>query len=336
MSNVAGEIYFIAEEPSITAPPVRVKIGLVRESQKRDSRDRRSDHQTGNPRRLILLEAIQTARVSKVENSLHQRLASRRGLGEWFELSEAELNTAVETCRELAEQQAVHLPVIRLADTMRGASRNDTMINTTDEINRWHLAHQVATASVHVFKNLKKSYSDLVKAAHADEINVDEFAKVSQVEMSCSSWFKEFHPAEYEASKQGAKSVKFSPQKLEAEPALEADQRSLCEEFQERLTGWSPGVGFTELHRLYLESLLPMQIWKEELELATAYLKYFCDQNRGINEVCEWKPISSRKFSKSIAEEKFPQLVEMYASAELSSGPRITLRGGDESEDSDD
>ena len=336
MSNVAGEIYFIAEEPSMSAPPVRVKIGLVRESQKRDSRDRRSDHQTGNPRRLILLEAIHTARVSKVENSLHKRLASRRGLGEWFELSEAELKAALETCRELAEQQAVHLPVIRLAGTMRGTSRNDTVIATNDKINNWHLTHQVATASLSVFKNLKNSYSALVKAAQADGVDVDEFAKVSQVQMSCSSWFKEFHPAEYEASKQAAKSVKFSPQSLKAEPALEADEKSLCKEFEARLTEWSPGVGFTELHRLYLELLLPMQIWKEELELATAYLKFFCDQNRGIHEVCEWKPMSSRKFSRGIAEDRYPQLVELYAAAELPSSPGVTLRGGDESEESDD
>lgn len=336
MSNVAGEIYFIAEEPSMSTPSVRVKIGLVRESQKRDSNDRRSDHQTGNPRRLVLLEAIQTARVSKVENSLHQRLASRRGLGEWFELSDPELKAAVETCRELAEQQAIHLPVIRLADSMRGTSRNDTMIETTDEINKWHLAHQVATASLSVFKNLKKSYSALVKAAHADNVNIDEFANVSQVQMPCSSWFKQFHPAEFDASKYSAKSVKFSPRPLKVGSALEPDERALCDEFGNKLSAWSLGAGFAELHRFYLESLLPMQIWKEELELATAYLKFFCDQNRGIHEVCEWKPMSSRKFSRGIAEDKYPQLVELYASAELPSSPRITLRGGDESEDSDD
>ena len=92
MSNIAGEIYFIAEESSVSAPPVRVKIGLVRESaNSRDSRDRLLDHQTGNPRNLVLLEAIKTARVSQVENSLHQRYASQRGIGEWFELTKPEL-----------------------------------------------------------------------------------------------------------------------------------------------------------------------------------------------------------------------------------------------------
>ena len=85
MSNIAGEIYFIAEEPSVSAPPVRVKIGLVRESKSgRDSQDRLLDHQTGNPRRLVLLEAIQIARVSKVEtrytNALRATGALENGL----------------------------------------------------------------------------------------------------------------------------------------------------------------------------------------------------------------------------------------------------------------
>jgi hypothetical protein len=336
MSNIAGEIYFIAEEPSVSAPPVRVKIGLVRESKNRDSHDRRSDHQTGNPRRLVLLEAIQTARVSKVENSLHQRFAGRRGIGEWFELSEAELSSAIEKCRELAAQQAVHLPVIRQAERMRGAQRNDVMISATEEINEWHRAHQVAKASESVFNALKKSYSDLIKTAHGASADINEYAVVSEVHTSLSTWLKENHPTEHEASKKESRSVKFLPKPLKVDASLESNEAELCKELEVKLAEWTVGGDFSSLHGLYLETLRPKQIWKEERELATAYLKVFCGQARGIDSVCEWKPSSSRTFSKGIAEEQYPQLIELFAMYDGPSSMRITLRGGDESEDSED
>ena len=336
MSNIAGEIYFIAEEPSVSTPPVRVKIGLVRESKNRDSRDRRSDHQTGNPRRLVLLEAIQTARVSKVENSLHQRFAGRRGIGEWFELSEMELSAAIEKCRELAAQQAVHLPIIRQAEKLRGAQRNDVMISATEEINEWHRTHQVAKASESVFKTLKKSYSDLIRSAHGAGVDISEYAVVSEVQILLSAWIKENHPAVYEASKKESQSVKFLPKPLKVDASLEANEAALCKEFEAKLAEWSIGGDFSSLHGLYLETLRFKQIWEEERELATAYLKVFCGQDRGIDSVCEWKPSSSRKFSKSIAEEHYPQLIELFAMHDGPSSTRITLRGGDESEDSED
>ena len=172
MSNIAGEIYFIAEEPSVSTPPVRVKIGLVRESKKnRDSRDRLLDHQTGNPRSLVLLEAIKTARVSQVENSLHQRYASRRGIGEWFELTKPELTLAIAECHELAEQQSVHLPVIRKAESLKYALRNGVVIAASDESTEWHNRQQVAKASEELAEEFRTRLAEWNLEVGFDELH---------------------------------------------------------------------------------------------------------------------------------------------------------------------
>ena len=57
MSYNSGEIYFIREQAHSTSDltPL-VKIGLVREHGGRSSHERVQEHQTGNPRTLVLID----------------------------------------------------------------------------------------------------------------------------------------------------------------------------------------------------------------------------------------------------------------------------------------
>jgi len=334
MSNIAGEIYFIAEEPSVSAPPVRVKIGLVRESKSgRDSQDRLLDHQTGNPRKLKLLEVVETARVSRVENSLHQRYAGQRGIGEWFELTKSELNLVVAECRELAEQQSVHLPVIRKAESLKYALRNGVVIAASDESTEWHNRQQVAKASESVFSKLKSEYKKKIVSAHEAGLDVSKYAAVSQARLPLSSWLLAHHKDAYEACKRPSRSESFKPKDTEFDVALDPSQMELAEEFRTRLAEWNLEVGFDELHRLHLETRRPNSIWEEEKDLATAYLKVLCGYNQGIEGICEWKSSVSRKFSAEIAEEKIPELVDAHEVIEVFGNPSYRLRSGDDTGD---
>ncbi len=60
-----GEIYFIREQDVLTKEiSDYVKVGLVREGEDRDSDERASEHQTGNPRELSVYKVVKTAAVS--------------------------------------------------------------------------------------------------------------------------------------------------------------------------------------------------------------------------------------------------------------------------------
>ena len=67
-----------------------VKIGLVKGNDDgRSSFERRKEHQTGNPREIIVEAEVKThAQVSTLESLIHQRLAKYRIHGEWFNYGE--------------------------------------------------------------------------------------------------------------------------------------------------------------------------------------------------------------------------------------------------------
>ena len=326
MSNASGEIYFIAEEPSVGTPLVRVKIGLVRASQNRDSRDRRTDHQTGNPRRLVLIDVIKTARVSMVENSLHQRYAHSRGIGEWFELTSEELASAIQTCRELASLQQKYLPILQAADQIRHTNRNESSINATREVIEWHRQHQIAKASEAIFSALKRAYVDRIKEGHALGIDIAEWAVVSVPRMPFGIWLKKNHPDVYEACKRPSHTTSFTPKPLRIEPVLTPSDAELCQELGARIAEWLPAKGFDNIHQLFLETLRPKQIWEEEKELALAHLKVACGTNSAIREVCEWKRVEKPVFSKDIAESQHPEILDQFADFGGFTSPVFRLR----------
>lgn len=333
MSNMAGEIYFIAEEPSMSTPPVRVKIGLVRESKSgRDSQDRLLDHQTGNPRKLKLLEVVETARVSRVENSLHQRYAGRRGIGEWFELSDSDLQAAIAECRDLAAQQAVHLPVIREADAMKGLVRDEVVLAATDDAKEWYRRLLVADASASVLKKLIEKYRKAIRLANESGYDVHQYARVELPRVAFGSWLSEHHKAEWEACKQMKTTNSFEVSSQKAESALESVDAELANEFAAKLEEWSLDVGFESLHQLHLQARRPLSVWSEEKDLSRAYLKVFCGPNQGIADICKWTTKTSHNFSAEIAEEKYPLLYEHHAGLEIYGAPKIYLRVGGDSD----
>lgn len=74
----------------------QVKIGVAA-----NVFDRLSQLQTGNPVALELLNAFEFNNADSVERALHQCFYEKRGLGEWFLLSNADVAKAVIICEYL-------------------------------------------------------------------------------------------------------------------------------------------------------------------------------------------------------------------------------------------
>ena len=84
-SDNKGSVYFMVEKDlfGYDCGPY-VKIGLVSDNEfGRTSANRRDEHQTGNPREIIIKDEVKTnASVSSLEALVHQRLSTKRIHGE--------------------------------------------------------------------------------------------------------------------------------------------------------------------------------------------------------------------------------------------------------------
>ena len=90
--NTPGPLDFITEQDPFGDPgDSYVKIGLVRENDSgRSSLDRLLEHQTGNPRILVVAESLTTtAPISVFETSAHQQLSCHRELVDTFTVPSA-------------------------------------------------------------------------------------------------------------------------------------------------------------------------------------------------------------------------------------------------------
>ncbi len=104
-----GEVYFIGERDRSTGKLTEnVKIGMVGE--RGDSSGRLMQHQTGNPRDLVLHHVVETPAPFWVENGLHQRLNGLRVRAEWHRLEGKDLEDAVRLAEFLAGESFVHVP----------------------------------------------------------------------------------------------------------------------------------------------------------------------------------------------------------------------------------
>lgn len=129
-----GTIYFVRETDRDTGKySDLVKIGLVESP--RTARQRLSEHQTGNPRKLDLdNQSVDTEAVGYVEAQLHKAFASKRVLGEWFRFqSEVEIAEAVAKARELAAVAASRTPVFAKAEELSGFYSEGDLIPSSPE-----------------------------------------------------------------------------------------------------------------------------------------------------------------------------------------------------------
>ena len=141
MQTQPGTIYFVEERDLLGFPtPNYVKIGLVKENEKgRSSDDRKDEHQTGNPRPLVVVDSIDTeANVSTLETMIHQSLAMHRHRGEWFVKPNGELKLFLEKAKNLNNIVFNKVEKSIKIDVFSKKEDNGIEIDATKEINEIH------------------------------------------------------------------------------------------------------------------------------------------------------------------------------------------------------
>ena len=113
-----------------------VKIGLVSENEfGRSALNRRDEHQTGNPREIIVKDEVTTmASVSYLEALVHQRLSSKRIHGEWFSYNEEGIDPYVQITKEINQKLESELENEKLISEMGKIKDNGDTIKPSSEV----------------------------------------------------------------------------------------------------------------------------------------------------------------------------------------------------------
>ena len=295
-----GTIYFVRETDRDTGKySDLVKIGLVESP--RTARQRLSEHQTGNPRKLDLdNQSVETEAVGYVEAQLHKAFASKRVLGEWFRFqNESEITEAVSKAQELAAMAASRTPVFAEAEALSNfASEGDVRPNTPDT--QKSLADYAANAALFdEYQALSQRIKTVLEATLAEQgAEVLEgiykvIPKYYEPSFSVTMFKKEFRKSHADLiSKCEVKIPKFS---ASFEWILDGIEIGIPAEVKDNLARLSGEIDLAIAQDDFfaLNDLL-LQIHEESapLEWEIAYLeakvKQACGTAPGIEGVCSW------------------------------------------------
>ena len=288
-----------------------VKIGLVKGNEDgRSSFERRKEHQTGNPREIIVEAEVKThAQVSTLESLIHQRLAKYRIHGEWFNYGEEGIRPYVELTREinkdLEDQINDNLLINQYAiiedngeelkPTSEAQDIHHELIKTKEQIIKFKNEKELSNLKLRSFD--KKFFRDIEGICFYEKIKPQEkFDKVN---------FEKDHPKIFEelsvevinpnfTIKKDLKNKKSKEfKKLEE---LISSQTLLDEDLSKSI---NRNKDLVNLHTQWLDAhvkLQPFELKKKEFENK---LKVMVGEKQGIKDICSWKRKKTKKITKS-------------------------------------
>ena len=307
--NTPGTLYFITEQdPFGDASGSYVKIGLVRENDSgRSSLDRLLEHQTGNPRLLVVAEAMTTtAPISELERAVHQQLARHRVSGEWFRAGSDGIGPFVDVANTI-RSELEHLNS-QSAELERLAATEDSGEELLPDSEAKDL-HQELVAVVRTIKDGKDKLSRI-----ALELQAFGGTESSDIEGICahqytkagsrfdSTGFAKAYPDLFEA----LGSTRIQPRfNLRQAPKLTpADDIARLEQLcaAQTIAGPQPRklTRFSEaeaLHAEWIEAHSDLQPHKQNKDRLEAQLKLICGHSAAIKGICSWKRSTIRTIS---------------------------------------
>lgn len=322
-----GEIYFLGEIDSQTqATTPFVKIGLVRESEKRNSEDRIKEHQTGNPRKITTIKVFDTPCVSDVENSLHGRFATQRIGGEWFYFNETQLEEALNLTKSLIEKCTINEAFLQASKDLSNIESNALdRVASEEELSiglECARLRQLKKLFDEKGKTIEKWFTD-ANASGQDVSNFFTLTEVINKRKLDKKSLAELEPEIYdryvtEIPKMTARfSISTSDLLNETTPMIEqeaADLFNAINHFREPASATDSDI--QEMHGLFLSMLELSHPLKLEILLRESALKSACAEYEKISGVCTWtrKRTIEKKFEEKQFQIDHPELWEAFSS----------------------
>jgi hypothetical protein len=325
--HTPGTLYFITEQdPFGDASGSYVKIGLVRENDTgRCSLDRLLEHQTGNPRLLVVAEALTTtASVSELERSVHQQLARHRVSGEWFRAGGDGIRPFVDVAEAIrSELEQLHNKTSQL-ETF--AATEDSGEELVPDSEAKDLHHEL----VGVVRTIKEGKQQLSRIAL--ELQAFGGNEGSDIEGICahhftkagsrfdSTGFAKAHPALFEELASTRIQPRFNLRQAPklAPPDKIASLEQLCA--AQTIAGPQPlklarSSQAEALHAEWIEAHSELQPLKQKEDRLEAQLKLICGHAAALKGICSWKRTTIRTISQKDLLPNHLELVDTYTVA---------------------
>jgi hypothetical protein len=280
----------------------------------RKSRDRLKEHQTGNPLKLVLNDAlvVPSVAVSATEKAMHNLFAMKRVRGEWFFIpDDSELEEVIDQCRRFETELAAHRDVILRAAELSKFVTSESMVpsssTTLDLAEIW----REKTAEIQIMQREMAKIANLIgndmnDVGEIDGVSTWTYRKPTKRfnQKAFQNEFEElYNLALLPTVTRGAMTVTNKPKAPVADPEMMMKFTAGLESMK------NTGERTEEIQNLHLKYLTLIQesesLEWERLYVASA-LKVECDLSAGIQDVCKWQGKNSTRFSQ-------PKLKEVLA-----------------------
>lgn len=311
MNLTSGQLYFINEQDiQSNTRSNYYKIGIVRDADNRDSHDRLLEHQTGNPRKLLIVETLKMPAVEAVETTLHYLFARNRVMGEWMCFTESELATAVEKAKELAGVMESNIKNFHKSEELKSKESNGKILESTEEAEEYYSTAMNFKEVLASCKEILDEYSSYLKKAVEIGVSVEGKATIQEragAKVFDEALFLEKYPdlhKQYSSVNREVKGnfiIKSNSEWAFDISTLDSDQVDLMNNFKQQLEtpDYSMEYGFS-LHSQFL-GVLEIQKYAEwESTLANINLRVLTGEADGIKDICTWK----RKIKENIRLDK--------------------------------
>ena len=295
-----GQLYFINEQDTQTGVRSNYyKIGIVRDADDRDSENRLLEHQTGNPRKLCIVETLSMPAVEAVETNLHYLFASKRVMGEWMCFTDDELKQAIAKAKELAVQMQENIKDFEKAEKLKKVVSNSKILPSTPEAEELYATIMNFKEVVSSCKEVLAMYQDYIREAIAKGVDVRAKANL-QIRAGAKKFdpklFESKYPDLYRkysistASITGAFRAKQDKNWSFDISTLEPEQVELLADFKKQLkiADHTMETGFV-LHSKHLGALEIEKYAEWESQMANTKLRVLTGEAEGIEGICTWK-----------------------------------------------
>ena len=293
-SLAAGEIYVITElDPRTRTETDYCKIGIVREKDDRDSNIRAKEHQTGNPRELVVSRRIPTQIVEAVETTLHHLYAPQRISGEWFYMTQPEREAMVKVAMELAAEAEASAADMKVAEELKRTPSNGVVIEATDEATATYGTLCRLEFRVKCLDELKAKIASVL----AEEIKEQGGkTKVGSVQQRKG---RETFDEDGFAAKYPVLVERFTMMTTLVTPrfklakstfaVVDADVEVLQSQVTSAIGMEDNRAHSSRLHELHLQIMSAQALSAWGAANALARVQVLCGENQGIAGVCTWK-----------------------------------------------
>ncbi len=304
METTKGEIYFIREMEASQLTS-HTKIGLISYKKDRSSSDRLPEHQTGNPRKLVISHVVVTDCVTAVETYMHRKYASLRGLGEWFQFDESSLAEAIGFCEQLAARFAKEVEVLDQSKALKDQVSMGVVGDANPEASEWFKKFVASNSLIQECDSLQNKYEELIREAESSGVDTSRNADFQIADRNSfnDKGFKEKYESIWRQYAQEVSTVsgKFVIEKVKQEDsestASSPEFKSLRDRFLDAIASSDGhGLKLEAVKGCYLELIGFSKEAKLEKDIAEAHLKVLCGTSEGITGICKWKRTEKLSF----------------------------------------